>query len=64
VGTVSPATPPVEIARRFAQSAPGSGDDASAVVRIYCATAFGGRPVGPGTERELTERVRRLKKLA
>ncbi len=64
IGFVSPSTPPAEIARRFGESLPEAGEDASAVVEVYCASAFGGREVDPGTERELFERVRRLRRLA
>lgn len=64
VGVVSPATPPAEVARRFAQTAPGGREDAATVVEVYCSSAFGGRQVGPETERDLVERLRRLRKLA
>ncbi len=64
VGAVSPATPPAEVARRFGEIAPGGREDADAVVDVYCASAFGGRRVDPSTERDLVERLRRLKKLA
>jgi transglutaminase-like putative cysteine protease len=63
-GALSPAVPPAEIARRFADSAPAGADDASAVVRIYCASVFGGRELDPGSARELELRLRRLRKLA
>jgi transglutaminase-like putative cysteine protease len=64
VGFVSTATPPAEVARRLAQALPGSEEDAAAVVEVYCASAFGGREVLREAEREIAERLRRLKKLA
>lgn len=63
-GVVPPSTPPAEVARLFAEGVPESGEDARAVVAVYCASAFGGVEPGPDVVRELTERVRRLKKLA
>jgi len=64
LGSVSPATPPAEVARLFGQAAPAGRVDAQALVAIYCASAFGGRSVDSETFRELHERVARLKKLA
>jgi transglutaminase-like putative cysteine protease len=64
VGAVSPAVAPAEVARLLADAVPQSRGDAFAVVDTYCASAFGGRPAVPGTERDLAVRLRRLKKLA
>ena len=64
VGSVSPATPPSEIARRFGELAPGGQEDAAAVVALYCAAAFGGRETDRQTEQDLAERLKRLRRLA
>ncbi len=64
VGKLSPAVPPAEVARLFAQAVPSARGDAQAVVTVYCASAFGGVEPDPATERDLAERMRRLKKLA
>ena len=64
VGGLSPAVPPFEVARLFGNAIPPARGDARRVVAIYCAAAFGGRPLAPGEERELKERIARLKKLA
>jgi hypothetical protein len=64
VGSVSPATPPSEVARRFGQIVPGAQEDATAVVAVYCAAAFGGRETNRQTEQELAERLKRLRRLA
>jgi hypothetical protein len=64
VGTLSPSTPPAEVARLFQESFPEGAEDARAVVTIYCDSAFGGRDTDPTLESEIKERVRRLKKLA
>jgi hypothetical protein len=48
----------------LAREAPEGADDARAVVEIYCASAFGGVEPGPEGVRELSARVRRLKRLA
>ena len=63
-GAVSPATPPAEVARLFAQAVPEGEADARAVVETYCASAFGGVEPSEETERELSDRLRRLRKLA
>jgi transglutaminase-like putative cysteine protease len=63
-GGLSPSVPPAEVARLFAAEVPEGGPDAARVVAIYCATAFGGSSPRPEIERELGERLRRLKKLA
>jgi hypothetical protein len=63
-GFVTPATPPAEVARRFAEVLPEGGPDAEAVVAIYCASVFGGVEPGPDRAYELSERLRRLRKLA
>jgi hypothetical protein len=52
------------VVRLFASSAPGSAEDARAVVQAYCESAFGGRATEPSIARELGERMKRLKKLA
>jgi hypothetical protein len=63
-GVVVPSTPPAEVARLFAAEVPEGAEDALAVIETYCASAFGG--VEPDREgvRELSERLRRLRKLA
>jgi hypothetical protein len=63
-GGVAPSVPPAEVARLFAEEVPAGREDARAVVAIYCASAFGGVEPEPATLRELSRRVRRLKKLA
>jgi hypothetical protein len=63
-GSVSPATPPAEVARRVAAALPAGAEDAGAVVRIYAESAFGGKAVGAAEERDLDARVRRLERLA
>jgi len=63
-GFLSAATPPAEVARRVAETIPSGAADAAEVVSVYCASAFGGREVSDETARDLTDRVRRLKKLA
>jgi transglutaminase-like putative cysteine protease len=64
IGVVGPGVAPAEVARRFEEWAPRSGEDARAVVGAYCESAFGGRTTDAATARELRERVKRLKKLA
>jgi hypothetical protein len=64
LGFLSPAVPPAEVARLLGESIPQARDDARAVVRIYCESAFGGIEPDLGTLQDVTERVRRLKKLA
>jgi transglutaminase-like putative cysteine protease len=63
-GPVAPSVPPAEVARLFAEEVPAGREDAHAVVTIYCASAFGGIEPEPATLRELSLRVRRLKRLA
>jgi hypothetical protein len=63
-GAVSPAVAPLEVARLFAEAVPQCRGDAFAIVDAYCASAFGGRPTDAAAVQELTERVRRLKRLA
>ena len=63
-GTVAPSTPPGEVARLFAVAVPEGAGDARAVVDVYCASAFGGVEPDADGVRELSERVRRLRKLA
>lgn len=64
IGSLTPAVPPAEVVRLFAEAAPGSAADAGAVVEAYCQSAFGGRTTDPVIARELGERIRRLRKLA
>ena len=63
-GSVAASVPPAEVARLFGEEVPEGREDAAAVVAIYCASAFGGIPPGAVTVRELSRRVRRLRKLA
>jgi transglutaminase-like putative cysteine protease len=63
VGSLAPAVPPAEVVRLLASSAPGSAEDARAVVQAYCESAFGGRATDPSIARELGERMKRLKRL-
>ena len=63
-GALTPSVPPAEVARLFAEEVPAGRDDAAAVVAIYCASAFGGVVPGPEKVRELSVRLRRLRKLA
>ncbi len=56
--------PPAEVARLFAEEVPAAREDAAAVVSIYCASAFGGVRARDGSDRELAERMRRIRKLA
>ncbi len=64
LGSLSPAVPPFEVARLFEEKVPAGKDDARGVVSIYCASAFGGRPLPDKAEQDLKDRIRRLKKLA
>jgi len=64
LGFLSPAIAPADVARLVAEAAPEGREDAEAVVRVYCADAFGGIEPDARTVRELQDRVRRLKKLA
>jgi hypothetical protein len=63
LGRLAPAVPPEEVARLIEARAPGAAGDARAVVEAYCESAFGGRSTDPATERDLRERLKRLKKL-
>jgi hypothetical protein len=63
-GAIGPATPPAEVARIFARAVPEGEADARAVVETYCASAFGGVEPSDEAARELSARVRRLRKLA
>ena len=63
-GTIVPATPPAEVARLFVRAVPGGEADARAVVETYCASAFGGVEPSEQAARELSERLRRLRRLA
>jgi len=64
IGHVSPATAPDEVARRLAEALPGADDDVRSVVRLYEASAFGGRDLDAEEEQDLERRLHRLKKLA
>ncbi len=64
LGGLSPAVPPFEVARLFGNAVPPARGDARRLVSIYCASAFGGRPLAPEEEREIRERIERLKRLA
>jgi transglutaminase-like putative cysteine protease len=63
LGFLSPAVPPAEVARLLGDAVPQGGEDASAVVTVYCASAFGGIAPDGKTLEDLADRVRRLKKL-
>jgi hypothetical protein len=56
--------PPAEVARQFAREGPPGARDAAEVVAIYTTSAFGGVHPTPEKVKQLSERVRRLKKLA
>ena len=64
IGSLSPAVPPFEVARLFEEEVPAGKDDARRVVSIYCASVFGGRSLDREAERELKDRITRLKRLA
>jgi hypothetical protein len=64
LGSLSPAVAPFEVARLFEEKVPAGKEDARRVVSIYCASAFGGRPLPDDAEQDLRDRIRRLKKLA
>lgn len=64
MGGLSPAVPPAEVARLFAEQVPEGEADARALVTAYCETAFGGRPSNEETDAEIRERLKKLKKLA
>ena len=63
-GALASSVPPAEVARLFAQEVPAGGEDAAAVVDVYCASAFGGVEPAAETLAELMRRVRRLRRLA
>jgi protein-glutamine gamma-glutamyltransferase len=63
-GAVSPAVPPLEVARLLSSAIPQARGDAFAIVEAYCASEFGGRPPSEAAERDLAVRLRRLRKLA
>ncbi len=63
VGRLAPSVPPNEVARLFAEAVPAAAEDARAVVKVYCESAFGGRETGKEIEAELGGRLRRLRKL-
>jgi len=64
VGVVSAATAPAEVARRLSRALPESEEDAARVVELYTASAFGGRELGADEERDLSQRLHRLRRLA
>jgi hypothetical protein len=61
IGAVAPSVPPAEVARLFGDAVPAAREDARAVVETYCASAFGGRDLSAAAERQLAERLRRLR---
>jgi len=63
-GAVSPAVAPHEVARLLSSAIPQARGDAFAIVEVYCASEFGGRPPDESTEHDLRVRLRRLRKLA
>jgi transglutaminase-like putative cysteine protease len=63
-GSLSPALPPAEVARRYAGAVPAAAEDARAVVEAYCRSEFGGERLSGNEVREVTDRIRRLRKLA
>ncbi len=64
IGTLSPALPPAEIARLCAAAIPAAEKDARAIVDVYCRSEFGGERLSDDEAREISERIRRLRKLA
>jgi hypothetical protein len=56
--------PPAEVARRYAGAVPAAAEDARAVVEAYCRSEFGGERLSGNEVREVTDRIRRLRKLA
>jgi hypothetical protein len=64
LGALSPSVPPFEVARLFEQHLPAAREDARRVVSIYCASAFGGRPLSDADEHDLKDSLLRLRKLA
>jgi transglutaminase-like putative cysteine protease len=64
LGLLAPSVPPAEVARLLGESAPQVAEDADRVIDVYCASAFGGIAPDTGTLADLTERVRRMRKLA
>ena len=63
-GPVAPSVPPAEVARLFGEEVPAGREDAEAVVSVYCMSAFGGVAPEPDAVRDLSRRLRRLRKLA
>jgi hypothetical protein len=63
-GSLAASVPPAEVARLFGEDVPAAREDAAAVVSIYCASAFGGVRPRVEVEREVAERMRRIRKLA
>lgn len=64
LGKISPAVAPAEVARLFARSVPEAKHDAAAIVQAYCAAVFGGERLDGQVERDLEERLTRLRRLA
>ncbi|HMF09875.1 MAG TPA: transglutaminaseTgpA domain-containing protein [Thermoanaerobaculia bacterium] len=62
LGDLSASVPPAEVARRVSETLPTGSEDAEAIVRIYCADAFGGVSPGSLQVRELRERLQRLRR--
>jgi len=63
-GNIRPATAPADVARLFAREVPAAEEDARAVVEVYCASAFGGIDPDEDGVRDLSRRMRKLRKLA
>jgi hypothetical protein len=64
IGGLSPSVPPLEVARLLGESLPAARQDADAIVAVYCAASFGGRPVSSEAALDLADRLTRLRKLA
>jgi hypothetical protein len=63
-GKLADSVPPAEVARRLAKVMPGSKADGERIVKVYAASAFGGREPDPAAVRDIEESVKRLRKLA
>lgn len=63
LGSLSVSVPPGEVARLLSTSLPQGREDASTVVAVYCAEAFGGIEPDRKTVGEIHERLERLNEL-
>jgi hypothetical protein len=63
-GKLADSVPPAEVARRLAKLLPGSKADGERIVRVYAASAFGGREPDAVAVREVEESVQRIRRLA